>query len=180
VSFEGVVVTTGILLKGALVFAVLDTVLIGLLTWRISPDFFFHLKWLLVIYSGLVWFTIWKWVLSTFWDSVYVFVFPFWGENWLPYLFGIFMASVALGIWSIAVKIRFHPLPIFLILTGFWGVLTHIWAIYQGVLTKPAMLRGSSPFAALLMAFFEYIFYWCIITTLSSLTFWIHFRNRKK
>jgi hypothetical protein len=179
VLYEDVVVTTRILLQGAIAFAVLDIVFICILTLRITPGFFTQIKWLLVIFSGLVWFGIWKWLLSVFWDLVYVFVFPIWGKPWLPYLFGVLMAGVSLGIWSIAIKTRYHPVPTFLILTGFWGILTHIWAIYRGVLTKPPMLRGSSPFAALLMAFFEYIFYWCIITSLTVLTYWIYLRTRK-
>ena len=177
---EDIIITTGILLKGAIIFAILDLVYILILVWRITPIFFFQIKWHLTIFSGIVWFGIWKWVLSAFWDSVYVYVFPSWGEHWIPYLFGMLMVGVSFGIWSIAMKTRYHPLTSFLILTGFWGVLTHLWAIYRGILTTPPMLRGSSPFAALLIAFFEYIFYWCIITTLSSLTYWISLRTKIK
>lgn len=177
---EDIIITTDILLKGAIFFAVLDIPYVLLLVWRISPSFFAKLKWYLTLFSGIVWFGIWKWVLSVFWDSVYVFVFPIWGVHWIPYLFSVLMACVSLGIWTIAMKARVHPLPGFLILTGFWGVLTHIWAIYRGVLIRPPMLRGSSPFAALTLAFFEYIFYWCIITTLSSLTCRMNSRIRKK
>lgn len=111
--YENVIVTTGILVQGAIGFAILDIVFISILTWRITPYFFTQLKWLLVIFSGMVWFGIWKWVLSVFWDSVYVFVFPIWGKHWLPYLFGVLMAGVSLGIWSFAVKTRYHPLPFF-------------------------------------------------------------------
>lgn len=175
---EDFIISTSILLVGAIIFALLDTVYISILVRRITPDFFAKLKWLLATFSGLIWFGIWKWVLSVFWDNVYVFVFPVWGRQWIPLLFGVLMASVTIGFWSIAMKTSDHPLLVFLLLSGFWGVLTHLWAIYRGILTKPPMLRGSSPFAALLIAFFEYIFYWCIITSLSSTLFWIKNRFR--
>ena len=77
---EDFIISTDILLKGAIIFAILDAIYISILVWRITPNFFAQLKWLLVIFSGLMWFGIWKWVLSLFWDSVYVFVFPIWGE----------------------------------------------------------------------------------------------------
>ena len=43
------------------------------------------------------------------------------------------------------------------------AVITHIWAIYRGILDKPPLLQGASPVAASIMPFFEFVFYWCII-----------------
>jgi hypothetical protein len=36
--------------------------------------------------------------------------------------------------------------------------LTHTWAVYRGVVDKPPMLQDASPVAAVVIAFFEYIF----------------------
>jgi len=176
---EDIVITTDILLQGASIFALLDAVLIPLLIWQIKPALFIQIKWTLVIISGLAWFGIWKLVLSLFWDSVYIHVFPEGGREWLPLIFGLLMAGFSLGIWSLARNGKHHPLPIFFFLSGFWGVLTHIWAIQRGIL-RPPMLRGASPLAALLIAFFEYIFYWCIITFIAATIHRIYHYHRTK
>ena len=48
-------------------------------------------------------------------------------------------------------------------------MITHIWAIYRGILAKPPMLQGVSPVAAAIMPIFEFIFYWCIILSVAWL-----------
>lgn len=178
--YDNITITSGLLLKGAFIFALLDVFFIPLLLWRIKPIFFAKLKWFLVIISGLTWFGIWKLVLYLFWEPVYSFIFPVWGYGWIPFLFGMLMAGVTLGFWSLSRKIRTHPLPAFLLLSGTWGVLTHLWAITRGLLTQPPLLQGASTWAALLIAFFEYIFYWCIITSLAALIYWIVSRIKLK
>jgi hypothetical protein len=179
-ELEDIKVSTEMLLQGSLVFALLDAVYIPLLTWRIRPLLFKQLKWLLVLISGGIWFGIWQTVLTVFWESVYVYVFPIWAKNWIPLAFGTLMAAVSLGIWSLAQRGPSHPLPIFCLLAGTWGVLTHTWAIDRGIMTNPPMLQGASLYAALLIAFFEYIFYWCVIITLAGLIGWIWQKLRRR
>lgn len=171
--FEDIKITTDILLKGSLVFTLLDSVYIPLLVWRIKPGFFMQVKWPLAIISGLVWFGIWKWVLTVFWESVYSYVFPTWTRNWIPLLFGLLMAVVSFAIWILAKRSSRYPVVAFCLLGGVWGILTHTWAIYRGIMTKPPMLQGASPYAALLIAFFEFIFYWCVIMTFAGLAGWM-------
>jgi hypothetical protein len=36
---------------------------------------------------------------------------------------------------------------------------------HRGVVSKLPVLQGTSPAAAVVIAFFEFIFYWCIIET---------------
>jgi len=37
-----------------------------------------------------------------------------------------------------------------------------VHAIMRGILEKPSMLQGSNPAAAVVIAAFEFIFYWCV------------------
>ena len=52
-------ITTELLYKGALVFALMDALYIPLLMWRVNDETFRRLKWSLVISAALVWYGIW-------------------------------------------------------------------------------------------------------------------------
>jgi len=58
----------------------------------------------------------------------------------------------------------------FCILGGLWGIVSHLLAINRGILEKPPMLQGSGPFAAIVIAAFEFIFYWCVCVLLTFLS----------
>lgn len=165
---EDIKITTQALLIGAGMFALIDAIVLPLLAWRIKPTTFHQSRWALVIVAWVVWFFIWLWAITIFWDSVYHHVFPAWAENWIPPAFSLLMAIVCLGLWALAVRTR-HPVISFCLLGGAWGICTHIWALYRGIVTKPPMLQGASPIAALVIAFFEYTFYWCVITLIAAL-----------
>ena len=163
-------VTTTMLLQGALFFALMDAVMIVLLTRWISFEDLVRWKWKLVAAAFVVWFAIWYSVLSIFWVDVYSFVFPLKLRPWLPIIFGLLMSLAVYCFWWVSIKFRRSPLIVFSLLAGLWGVTTHIWAINRGVITAPPMLQGSSPSAALVIAFFEYIFYFSIILLMAMLT----------
>jgi hypothetical protein len=165
-------ITTGMLWQGALIFASIDAVYVPLLVWRIKPDVFRKTKWGLAIIAGLVWYGIWRWAIRNFWETVYAHFFPAWGEQLIPIIFGFFNALIALGLWVLALRSRVHPVCGYCLYGGVWGALTHIWAVYRGVVSKPPMLQGASPVVAVMIAFFEYIFYWCVILTLSTFGWW--------
>ena len=165
-------ITTEMLWHGALLFALTDAVFVPLLVWRIGSDLFHQVKWGLVVSAGFVWFGIWSWAIGNFWETVYSYVFPTWGRYLIPPAFGLLMALVALGLWTLALWPRLNPVVGYCLFGGLWGVLTHIWAIYRGIVTKPPMLLGASPVAAVVIAFFEYMFYWCVILSLSVLVRW--------
>ena len=174
-------ITTELLYQGALVFALTDAAFVGLLVWRLRPDAFRRLKWTLPIAAALVWFGIWSWAIGNFWETVYAYVFPTWAEFWVPIIAFVAAGAVALGLWAIANQSRWNPVLVYCLLGGTLGSLTHIWAVFRGIVTKPPMLQGASPLAAVVIAFFEYIFYWCVILVLAlGINWMVHRLNRSK
>lgn len=169
-------ITTEMLIKGALFFALVDAVYIPSLVWRVRKETFRRMKWPLAIAAAFVWSGIWFWAIGNFWETVYRYVFPAWGQIWIPWIaFGI-AAAVAIGLWTLAMHLKGNPVLIFCLLGGTLGSLTHIWAVYQGIVTKPPMLQGASPLAAVVIAFFEYTFYWCTILVIAKLIDWARSR----
>lgn len=162
-------ITTEILYMGALLFALLDVVYIPILVWRVKEETFRRLKWLLVISAALVWFGIWSWAIGNYWESVYSYVFPAWAQTWVPRIALVVAGIVALGIWSLALRLKHHVVLTYCLTGGVIGSLTHIWAVHLGIVTRPPMLQGASPWAAIIIAFFEFTFYWCTILVLASL-----------
>jgi hypothetical protein len=172
-------ITTELLYTGALMFALIDAVYISLLVWRVSEDSFRRLKWVLVISAVLVWWGIWSWAIGNFWETVYVYVFPAFAKTWAPWIAFVSAGAVTLGVWALSMRIKGKPVLIFLLLGGVLGSLTHIWAVYRGVVTKPPMLQGASPLGAVIFAFFEYILYWCVILTLAKIFDWVRTKLTK-
>jgi hypothetical protein len=165
-------ITTELLYKGALGFALMDTVFVSLLVWRVKEETFRGLKWSLVVCAALVWFGIWNWAIGNFWETVYVHVFPAWARTWIPWIAFVAAGLVALALWTLSVRVKGRTVLVYCLLGGILGSLTHIWAVYRGIVTKPPMLQGASPLGAVVMAFFEYIFYWCIILTIARIMDW--------
>jgi hypothetical protein len=166
-------ITTELLYKSALVFALLDAIYIPLLMWRVSDEAFRRLRWTLVIVAALVWYGIWNWALSNFWDTVYVYVFPAWAQIWIPWIAFVAAGVIAYLLWILTLRLKRNLVPAFCLMGGVIGSLTHIWAVYRGIVTKPPMLQGASPLAAILIAFFEYVFYWCTILVFAKIMNWI-------
>ena len=160
--------TTELLLRGALVFALLDLAFTPFLAWRIPPERFRELKWIFSGVAAIFWASLWAWVLDWGWTPVYSYVFPPWLREWLPLLQAIHFALVAYLFLWIAQKQRF-PVVALIVLGGLWGIVTHTWAVLLGIVTKPPMLQGSSPLAAVTIAAFEFAFYWCVILSASAL-----------
>jgi hypothetical protein len=173
-------ITTELLYKGALVFALMDTVYVPLLIWRVSDEVFRRLKWMLVISAALVWFGIWSWAIGNFWDTVYSYVFPAWAQTWIPWIALFSAGVVALCLWTLTIRSKRNFVLSFCLMGGVIGSLTHIWAVYRGVVTKPPMLQGASPLAAIVIAFFEYIFYWCTILVLAKIMDWIQLKLKNR
>jgi hypothetical protein len=163
-------VTTEILWRGAFFFALADVIFVTVLSRLIKPSSLRELKWTLagvmaVFFCGLFA------ILASymFWDSVYQYVFPEWSRWVIPPLYGLLFAAVGLLFWRIAFRLPGNPVTNFCILGGSWGMITHLWAIERGILEKPPMLQGSSSVAAVILASVEFIFYWCLVLTLSQL-----------
>ncbi len=162
-------ITTGMLLTGALIFAVLDAALLPLLAWRISRSRFAQSRWALAIVTAVFWFGVWSVVLVFFWDTIYSYVFPAWMRPVIPPVYGAAFGGLSLGFWRLARRGRLHPVVVFCLLGGCWGIVTHILAVQLGIVTNPPALQGASPVAALVIAAFEFTFYWCIITGAGTL-----------
>ena len=173
-------ITTALLYQGALAFALLDLVFVSLLFWRIKEETFLQLKWSLVIAAALVWYGIWSWAIGNFWEPVYSYVFPAWAQTWAPWIAFVVAGTVVLGLWELSIRANGKMILIYCLTGGALGSLTHIWAVTRGIVTGPPMLQGASPMAAVVIAFFEYIFYWCVILLLASILGWASRRWKDK
>ncbi len=170
ISSEEIKITTEILLKGALLFAIIDIVFLTVLAKLIKPDYLYKMKWRLVILMAFFFCILYGIIVSIiFWDPVYCYVFPLWTRWIIPPSFGLLFSLIGLFFWWLAFRLPGNAVINFCILGGLWGITTHIFAVYRGILEKPPMLKGASPFAAILIAAFEFIFYWCICLGLISL-----------
>lgn len=170
-------VTSEILWRGALLFAVIDLVFVSILIKIVKPSDLFKMKWTLVIVMALFFTFLFGFITSfLFWDSVYSYVFPTRARWIIPPLYGLLFSMAGFFFWWIASRSSTSQVTIFCLLGGLWGVITHILAIYRGILDKPPMLTGTSPAAALTIAAFEFIFYWCICLTISRLV--LHLRSK--
>jgi hypothetical protein len=171
-------ITTELLYKGALVFALLDAACIPLLVRLVTEKTFRRLKWALVIAAALVWFGIWSWAIGNFWETVYSYVFPAWARTWVPWIALVGAGIIALLLWTLAIQTKAKAVPVYCLLGGALGSLTHLWAVQRGIVTTPPMLQGASPLGAIVIAFFEYIFYWCAILALAKVMDWM--RTKRK
>jgi len=177
----GVKITTEILWQGAILFAGTDLILIPLLAWRIKPATFLRLKWPLVATTAIFWFTLWAYVLSTFWEPVYRFVFTTWERWFIPPVYAVLYACACLLFWWAAVRLEGKAVVNFCLLGGLWGMATHRLAIQRGIVDKPPVLQGASPAAAIMVAIFEFTFYWCIILSIAAILYhvWVERREEK-
>jgi hypothetical protein len=170
IAANDIKVTTEVLWKGALIFALIDIVFVSILTRLIKHSELHKMKWKLISVMAIFFFLLFGYVVSIqFWDSVYSYVFPSWTRWIIPPLYGLLFSMAGLLFWWIATRSTRNQVIIFCLFGGLWGVLTHIIAIQRGILDKPPMLIGASPVAALTIAAFEFIFYWCICLTITRL-----------
>jgi hypothetical protein len=159
-------------------FAILDAAYIPLLVWRIHAGSFRKLQWWLVAVAAFIWYGIWSWALRSYWESVYSYVFPAWARTWIPWIAFSLAAIVALGLWASALAVKWNPVLSYCLFGGIIGILTHIRAVQLGIVTKPPVLQGASPVAAIVVAFFEFIFYWCTILLIARLLQWLRMSLR--
>jgi hypothetical protein len=164
----GFKITTEVLWNGMLFFAAIDLLLVPLLTWVIKPNRLIRLKWNLVVVSAIFWFALWSSMLAIFWETVYQYVFPIWAYHIIPFADGILSACITLIFWWIAIHVHRYNTTVFCLLAGVWGLISHINAVLLGIVRKPPVLQGASPYAAIGVAIFEFIFYWCIILSISA------------
>jgi hypothetical protein len=157
-------VTTEVLWRGTLLFAPVDLLFLVLLARGVTAERFGEIRRLLPLTAGVFWFLIWLCLAAmVFWQAVYSYVFPVWSRWLLPPAQALLGAAVTLIAVRIAERVL-RPVVAFCLLGGLWGSIAHVWAVYRGIMTKPPMLRGASPAAAVIFAFFEFTLYYCLIT----------------
>jgi hypothetical protein len=163
-------VTSAILWRGAAVFALADLGLLILLARRVTPGAFRELRGTLLGVTAAFWFLLWLVLVSwLYWGRVYGYVFPTWSRWLLPVGQAALTAGVAAVAHAIALRLPAPPVVSFCLLGGVWGSLGHTWGVFMGLMDKPPMLHGASPVAAVVIAFFEFTFYFCAIVSLSLL-----------
>jgi hypothetical protein len=169
----GFKITTEILWRGALFFAGIDIVFIPLLIWRIKTATFRRFKWALVGVTAIYWCALWAWAMINFWDSIYHYVFPAWAHWFIPPVYGLLSAAISLLLWWLALRLRGNAVLNFCLLGGLWGMITHLMAVAFGIVSKPPPLQGAAPVAAVIIAIFEFMFYWCVILSVTTLVYLI-------
>jgi hypothetical protein len=178
IGFNDLKVTSEILWRGALLFVGIDIVFVSIIIKIVKPSDLFKMKWTLVFVMALFFTFLFGFITSfLFWDSVYSYVFPTWTRWIIPPIYGLLFSMAGLFFWWISSRSPKGQVINFCLLGGLWGVVTHILAIHRGILDKPPMLKGASPFAALTIAAFEFIFYWCICLTISRLILHLRLKN---
>jgi len=160
-------VTSEILWQAALVFALIDGLFVTLLVRRVTAETFRQLRSFLVCTSGAFWFFVWSLMCVYYWEPVYHYVFPGWARWLIPPAYGVLFALIVLLFWWLSLRLPGLPTLNFCILGGLWGMLTHLWGVTRGLIDKPPMLQGVSLLSVAVMPVFEFIFYWCVIVTIS-------------
>jgi hypothetical protein len=176
-AFDDLKVTSEVLWRGALIFAVIDILFAAILTRRIKAESFRLLKWPLTITAGIFWALLLLTMMSgLFWQSVYGYLFPSWARWLIPPMYGLLFAATGYFFWWLAKRLPGNSVINWCLLGGLWGMVTHSWAIYRGILDKVPMLQGASPIATVIMPIFEFGFYYCVILSLAAA--YQHFRRK--
>ena len=175
----GYKITSETLWLGTIIFAAIDVFFVLILAWRVNPATFRRLKWLLAITTAIFFCGIWTWGFINFWDSIYHYVFPAWAHWLIPPTFGLLYAGISLLYWWLAVRLRGNAVVNFCLLGGLWGMITHLFAVSIGIVSKPPALQGAAPVAAVVFAIFEFMFYWCVILSMTTLLNYLWQRLRK-
>jgi hypothetical protein len=162
-------ITSETLWLGTFIFAVIDAVFVPILVWRINPAKFRRLKWTLGITTAIFCSALWTWGFVNFWDSIYHYVFPAWAHWLIPPTFGLIYAGISILFWWLALSLRGKAVANFCLLGGLWGMTTHLFAVSIGIVNKPPVLQGAAPAAAVIIAIFEFTFYWCVILSVAVL-----------
>ncbi len=98
-------VTSALLWRATLIFALIDAAFVPLLVWRIKPERLRQLKWTLAATMVIYWSALWTWVFYSFWEAVYHYFFPEWARWLIPPVYGLLFAAVGLVFWWLAFRL---------------------------------------------------------------------------
>jgi len=163
-GFETTKATSGQLWLSALVFLVLDLVLVWFLTKRVDRERFRALKWHLVLAAVLFWSVVAVFLVQSFWESYYDHFYPGWIQGggilvYVPVVYGL----CALAFHWLSLCIRGNPIVNFMLLCGIESVLEHLWGIVRMHILEIPMLQEAGTVDILVVAVPEYVFYWCLV-----------------
>jgi len=167
----------------ARVTAVIDIVFVAILIWRIKRTRFRQSLGPLVVVSAAFWtFTLWLPVWS-YWTSCYGYIFPDW-VRWITPIYGLVIGALLAPLfWWLGVRLPGHPVLTVAILGGLHSLPGHMHGIYgRDMLEKCPLLVDVSAASALVFGVFEFIFYWCVVLTLTALIVSMreHWRRRRR
>lgn len=150
------------------VVAVVDIVLGVLLSRMIRPPWPPKLSPTLLILGTCGFAVLFGWAFWTYWSSCYAAALPPWVKPLAP-LLGATEGALGWVFWGIARKASRGAVALFLVLGGLESLPGHLHAVYGRRLLEHCLpVLGVSPASALVLAFFEYAFYWSVILLLST------------
>ena len=167
---EGLRVTTSLLWRATIFLSVVAVAPLPLVIKWIPRERFADLKLHVVGATFLVWLAIWSVMVVTYWQSVYAYFFPAWLRWPLPLFMAIGFAAASLVLWYWACRFQRWPAVVFVFLGAVLGPLTHLWAVLRGIVTKPPLLQGASPVAAISISAPEFAIYFTIILCLAAIS----------
>jgi hypothetical protein len=177
---DDVRVTTELLWQTTVFFSVVAVALLLLLGRLVPRQRFATLKLRVVGASFFAWLIIWSAVVLVYWQSVYSFFFPAWLRWLLPLLMATGFATVSFFLWHLANRARRWPVVVFVLLGAALGPLTHVWAVVRGIVSKPPLLQGASPAAAIAVSAPEFALYYSAIVGLAVLSARVAEGRRRK
>jgi hypothetical protein len=171
--------TSRVLWRATIIATLIDVPLLFLVARWISSELFYKLKWYLVGAAFVVYAVLWGTFGSVYyWDAVYKVIFPAWFRWLLPLVYGLLFGALALAFWRVSILMTRWQVIWFSLFGGLMSILGHSIGISLGLLRVP-LLAEVSVISALMFGVFEFIFYWCLIVSLSVVTRWCGLRLRR-
>ncbi len=171
--------TSEVLWIATVIAVMIDVPLLILVARWVSSELFFKLKWYLVGAAFVVYAVLWGTLGSVYyWDAVYKVIFPAWFRWLLPFVYGLLFGALALAFWRASILMTKWQVVWFSLLGGLVSLVGHAIGISRGLLRVP-LLAEVSAVSALVFGVFEFIFYWCVIVSLSVVSRWLGLRLRR-
>ncbi len=170
--------TSEVLWIATVIAALIDVPLLILVARWVSSELFSKLKWYLVGAAFVVYAVLWGTLGSMYyWDAVYKVIVPAWFRWLLPFVYGLLFGALALAFWRASMLMNRWQVVWFSLMGGLVSLIGHGIGISRGLLRVP-LLAEVSAVSALVFGVFEFIFYWCVIVSLSVASRWLGSRLR--
>ena len=87
-----------------------------------------------------------------------MYLFSAWAQTWIPWIAFVAAGVVSLGLWMLTFCLKRNFVVLFCLMGGVVGSLTHVWAVYRGIVAKPPMLQGRRHWQRLSLHFLSIYF----------------------